>query len=52
MQTEIIKDRVWTARAVRRRMADHRLAEQLRSRGWETVPPADEIEAKVRERAV
>lgn len=51
MQKE--QDRVAAARAVRRRLADHRMAAQLKERGWTVKPPADEIERKVaaRERA-
>lgn len=40
------------ARAVRRRMADHRLAAQLAERGWTSAPPEDEIEKYLRRRTL
>jgi len=43
------QDRVWFARAVRRRLADHRMADQLSARGWSCTPPADEIESRIQE---
>ena len=40
-------DKVAVARAVRRRLADMKMADQLRSRGWSVSPPRDNIQAHV-----
>lgn len=43
-------DRMATARAVKRRMADMKMTEELRSRGFTVEPPRDEIQEKVEAR--
>lgn len=35
---------------VRRRLADMRLAEEMKDRGWTCLPPEDEIQQYVREK--